>query len=146
MDYHVSLKLVLKNKLGEVLLLKEPDDNSMAGYYDLPGGRVTRGEINTSLRKIIKREIAEEIGSQVKYLLKEIPVATGRHVYYSKRSHRDQHLFWIVFETKYLGGKINVSFEHKEYAWIKITKRNYQKYFIRGPLDSMHNYLFHKFA
>lgn len=146
MDYHVSLKLILKNKQGEILLLKEPEDSSMAGYYDLPGGRVTRGEINTSLRKIIKREIAEEIGNQIKYLLKEVPVAVGRHVYYSKRFHRDQHLYWIVFEATYLSGKINVSSEHKEHSWIKITKRNYQKYFIRGPLDSMYNYLFHKLA
>ena len=144
MDYHVSLKLILKNRLGEALIMKAPDNTALAGYYDLPGGRINRKEVALSLKKIIEREVGEEIGAKVKFTLKEYPVAVGRHVYYSKRYQRDQHLIWIIFEAKYISGKVNISSEHKEYVWVKLTKRNYKRYFTAGPLRGVHNYLFHK--
>ena len=73
--FQASLKLVLKNKKGEILALKLPKTSSMAGYYDLPGGRINAEEIKISPEKIIGRESLEEIG-KVKYSLKK-PVSVG---------------------------------------------------------------------
>lgn len=141
MDFQVSLKIILKNKKGEVLLLKMVDGGSMAGYYDFPGGRIKKNEVSQSLKKAIKREVAEEVGDKVKYVLNEAPVAVARH-YLPKK---DRYLFWILFEAKYRSGTIKISDEHLDYLWTNLTKKNYKKYFIRGPLEGAHNYLFKKF-
>ena len=79
--FQVSLKLILKNKKGEILALKLPKTSSMAGYCDLPGGRINADEINMPPEKIIKRESLEEIG-KVKYSLKK-PTSVGWHSYIS---------------------------------------------------------------
>ncbi len=144
MDFQVSLKVILKNNKGEILLLKMLDEGSMPGYYDFPGGRVRRNEIKTPLEKIIRREMREELGKDVRFSMSETPVALGRHWYFSKVYKKDQHLFWIFFEARYKGGAIKISSEHKGYAWTRLTKKNYRKYFIRGPLQGAYNYLFKK--
>ncbi len=54
----VSAKAVLVTRNGRVLILQKPD-----GRFDLPGGKVERGE---SLYKALRREIAEESGIDVK--------------------------------------------------------------------------------
>jgi len=139
-DFQVSLKIILKNKKGEVLGLKMPDDSSMAGYYDLLGGRIKESEIGTPFKKIIRREVAEEIGSKIKYKLKEVPVAIGRHSYLSKLYQKTQYIFWAFFEADYLSGEIALSSEHKEYQWLKLNRKNLKKYFVRGPLEGMTHY------
>lgn len=40
--------------------MKMPNDSSMAGYYELPGGRIRQKEINLPYRRILDREIKEE--------------------------------------------------------------------------------------
>jgi len=140
-DFNVSLKIILKNKKGEILCLKMPDTSSaMAGYYDLPGGRIKETEILAPFKKLIGREIKEEIGNKARYKLKEIPVAIGRHYYFSKKYQKDQYIFCVFFEADYLGGEIKISSEHKEYSWLEISKKNLKKYFVRGPLEGMTNY------
>lgn len=142
----VSLKIILRNKKGEVLLLKNPDTHAMAGYYDLLGGRIHQAEMRTPLAKAFAREVREEVGSKVKYELKEVPVAIGRHHYYSRSKNREQYLFLILFEGVYKGGEIKLSEEHSEYKWVKLTKKNLKKYFMQGGLETIENYFFKKFS
>ena len=92
--FQVSLKLILKNKKGEVLILKLPQNSSMTGYYDLPGGRINSEEIKISPDKIIKRESLEEIG-KVKYALKK-PVSVGWHSYISSKSDKEKHILFHI--------------------------------------------------
>lgn len=141
MDFQVSLKIILKNKKGEILLLKLSDSSSMVGYYEFPGGRIGKVEGSQPLKKTITREIAEELGDKIKYALSETPVAVAKH-YLPKK---DRYLFWIFFEAKYIGGAVKISDEHSDYLWVKLTKGNYKKYFISGPLEGAYNYLFKKF-
>lgn len=144
--FEVSLKVILKNKIGEVLLLKTPKHSSLEGTYDLLGGRIREKEIRAPFRKILTREVREEIGNKVRYTLKEVPVAVGRHYYFSKRQQKIQYIFWVFFEAHYRGGKIKISSEHAEYEWVKLEKRDYKKYFIKGPLEGMGGYLLKKFV
>ncbi len=140
-EYEVSLKVILKNKKGQILLLKMPNTSSMAEYYDLLGGRIKESEKVTSFRKIIKREIKEEVGSKIKYTLSEIPVAIGHHTYFSKIDKKEKYIFWVVFEATYQSGNVKISKEHSQYRWVNVTKNNLQNYFTRGPLEVMKHHL-----
>ena len=143
--FNVSLKIILKNPEGAVLLLKVPPTSAMAGYCDLPGGRIHSGEEKEALRNIITREIREEVGD-ITYELNEIPVAVSRHFYISKKTQKEQNLFWILFEAKYLEGSIKLSDEHAEYQWIHLTTENVNQYFTKGALEGMWSYFNKKFA
>lgn len=143
--FEVSLKIILKNKKGEILLLKTPTKSSLEGHYDLVGGRIKEKEIGLPFGKIVTREIKEEIGSKVRYRIHEAPVAIGRHYYYSKSQQKIQYIFWVFFEALYQGGSIQISSEHSQYEWIKVNKQNLEKYFIKGSLEGMQHYLTKKF-
>lgn len=141
-NFQVALKIVLKNRQGEILGLKMPDTSVMGGYYDLPGGRIKENEIKVNFRKVIEREIKEELGNLVKYRLREVPVAISRYLPYPNR----HYMFWIFFEADYIGGDIKISPEHTEYRWLNLNKKNLKKYFTIGALDGMNNYFLKKFA
>lgn len=145
-NVEVSLKMILKNKKGEILLLRNPDTHAMAGYYDLPGGRIHQSEMRQPLAKAFAREVREEVGDKVRYELKEVPVAIGRHYYISRSKKGKTYLFWILFEGVYKGGEIRLSGEHIEYRWVKLTKSNFKQYFIRGGIETIENYLFKRFS
>jgi ADP-ribose pyrophosphatase YjhB (NUDIX family) len=60
--FHLGAKALLQNTEGKLLLLqknpKEPHQN-VECLWDLPGGRINRGE---SLEEALKREVFEETG------------------------------------------------------------------------------------
>jgi 8-oxo-dGTP pyrophosphatase MutT (NUDIX family) len=70
-SFHLGIKALIKNSKGEILLLKvNPDklifrkDWNGIPYWDIPGGRVKKGE---GVLKTLKKEIYEETGiSQIK--------------------------------------------------------------------------------
>jgi len=136
----VSLKIILKNKKGEILLLTLPDTSTMAGFYDLPGGRIKMSELTAPFKDGIDREMREEVGDGVRYKLIETPIAIGRH-----RKPSGEYIMWIFFEAQYKGGRVEISSEHKGFKWVKITKKNLSKYFVRGALEGMSNYVNKKF-
>ena len=142
-QYQISLKLIIKNRRGEVLIMKADSNGSMPGYYDLPGGRIQEHERELSFKTLILRELSEELGPSLKIKLREVPVAIGRHTY-KRKDGTTQYLMWILFEADYVGGQVVSSSEHEGYRWVKITKRNLTKYFIKGPLEAMRNYLYKK--
>ena len=55
--YQISLKLLLKNDVNEILALKAVDSGRFAGFYDLPGGRIDVDEFRTDFGEILAREI-----------------------------------------------------------------------------------------
>lgn len=144
--YQISLKIILKDRSGKILLLKCIPNGSMPGYYDLPGGRINKNELTASLPKLIARELKEELGHTVRYKLHEQPVAIGRHWYHSKLLGKKQNILWVLFEASFIQGKIKTSSEHTDYRWIKITKKNASTYFTKGALLGIKNYLTHKLS
>lgn len=142
--YQVSLKIILKDRLGRILILKAVPWGSMPGYYDLPGGRINKTELHVSLSRLIRREIREELGSKIKYTLHEVPVGFGRHEYFSKKLKKKMPVIWILFRATYLGGPIKISHEHLGFEWKKISKRNINAYFTKGALQVVKNFLTHK--
>ncbi len=138
--FEVSLKLILKNKKGEIFVLQMPKSSSMAGYYDVPGGRINSDELKKPYKEIFKREMAEEIGKSIKYRLIKKPVSISRHPYFSVKLKKEMYIFFVFFEATFLGGAIKVSSEHAGYQWIKLNKKNVSKYFVRGLREGFKNY------
>lgn len=78
----------LIEKDGKILLVQYPEGDVVAGTWDLPGGRLHRGE--TSLEGV-KREVQEEIGAEI-----EIGgiLATGVNVV-----RDDFQLFFVIYRA-----------------------------------------------
>lgn len=56
-SFHLGIKVLVRNKDQQVLLLK--GENKRGSYWDLPGGRIQKGESSIDT---IRRELEEEIG------------------------------------------------------------------------------------
>lgn len=58
----ITIKAVVFNKKGEVLLLKRSLEETNPGKYDLPGGHIEAGE---TMKEVMIREVKEETGVDV---------------------------------------------------------------------------------
>ena len=83
------------------------------GRWDLPGGRVDNVEAKAPLKRILAREVREELGPRIRYKVGG-PVFQFRRLPGTAKQN-----FLTVYEGKYLSGGIRLSFEHKSYAWIE---------------------------
>ncbi len=111
--FQVGLKILLR-KGNEVLLLR--DDQGL----DLPGGRIDNVEYHTPLEKIVAREVREELGQKIKYIL-------GKPLFHFRRARRikDTHprfVFIVVYDAQWMAGEIKLSFEHSAYEWVDPKK------------------------
>lgn len=136
--YQVSLKVLLKNNKGEVLVLKAVDNGSYAGFYDLPGGRIDTDEFETNFSEIIAREMKEEIGD-IQYRLDSAPVAVGRHRIPAKltTAGKELHVLYLFFSAEYLNGEIKTSDEHMGLQWLNLEDIDPAKYFKSGILEGV---------
>jgi 8-oxo-dGTP pyrophosphatase MutT (NUDIX family) len=140
--YQVSLKLILKNTAGEILLMKAQDKDTYAGFYDLPGGRINVNEFTVPLPDIVQREVREEIGD-VKYELNPKPVAVARHLIPASISvhKRDVHVLYLLYEGLYVSGDIAVSRERTGFIWADPHKIELEKFLKSGNLEGIKMYL-----
>lgn len=140
--YQIALKTLLRNKKREVLALKALDNGSMAGYYDLPGGRIAPDEFLIEFEEILTREMKEEIGN-IQLDLHRKPVAIGRHFIPASmaEAENDIHVLYLFFEAEYLSGDIAISNEHLEYKWLNLREIELTKYFTSGILEGIEMYL-----
>lgn len=139
--FNISLKLILQNEKGEILGLKCPNEGTLSGFYDLPGGRINSDELQIPLERVIARETKEEVGENVKYKVDLRPVSVGKHFYFSRKLDRENCIFMIFFKAKYLGGEISVSNEHIGYKWLDLKSKPASGYFISGFLEGVEAYL-----
>lgn len=141
--YHVSLKLLLRNNEGHILALKAPNHyRSLAGYYDVPGGRIDLDEFMVPFEDILRREVKEEIGD-VEVRINMNPVAVSRGIISASRHHegRDVHIFYVFFEATYNGGDIVISDEHTDHKWINVKEVDVKEYFTAGILEGIEMYM-----
>ncbi|MBI2050792.1 MAG: NUDIX hydrolase [Parcubacteria group bacterium] len=138
--YNVALKIILKNKKGKILVLKNAEETGEGDYYDMPGGRINTDEFTTPYETLIDRELKEEIGGDVKYKLSLDPVSFGRHEYFSVRQKKEIRVFYLLFEAEYIAGVPIVSHEHSGYKWLRLENIPFEKYFIKGMLESVKRY------
>jgi len=85
--YRVSLKCLIKNKRGEILVVKETGRD----WWDLPGGGMDHGE---DIRTTIAREAMEEVGLQGDFTYRVIDI--------DEPAFLKVHNFWqlrLIFEV-----------------------------------------------
>lgn len=119
-SYHLGIKGLIRDRKGKILLLKvNPAKlNGKADYWDLPGGRVQKGD---SIEDTFKREIAEEISideiEDVKPLamvLSNIRIPVGDD---------SVGLILGIYQCKILDGSdIKISDEHIAFDWFEPRK------------------------
>ena len=83
--YRVSVKAVIRDQAGRVLLMKEHDD-----YWSLPGGGMDYGE---SVEQALSRELHEELAVDTVTSLKSLGIDT----YYSERAQIWR--MWLLYEV-----------------------------------------------
>lgn len=111
--FFVSLKVILKNPQNQILGLQAENKGDLAGYYDLPGGRIDDNEIGLDFPQLIDREIKEEAGD-IEYILNPKPI----HSLSWNLSSYEHPFTYIYYEAKYVSGEIKISDEHIGYKWI----------------------------
>jgi 8-oxo-dGTP diphosphatase len=57
--FQIGVKGLIRNKKGEILMVRIPEWSGNPAHWDLPGGRMDPGE---SFLQTLKRELQEEIG------------------------------------------------------------------------------------
>jgi 8-oxo-dGTP pyrophosphatase MutT (NUDIX family) len=105
--YQVAFKILLR-KENQVLFLKDAEGK----HWDWPGGRIDKGEENIPLKKVLKREVEEELGN-ITYKL-EGPLFQYRRYF----DPHDIYILITVYDAEYISGEIKLSSEHKSSHWI----------------------------
>jgi 8-oxo-dGTP diphosphatase len=103
--FEVAIKaFVLRDR--ELLLLEETD----GGLWELPGGRIEVGEERLPQREILRRELREELGDDVR-------VEIGAPVLTWVRPREGGFAFLVGVLCAYRGGDVRLSPEHSSYEW-----------------------------
>jgi 8-oxo-dGTP diphosphatase len=105
MDTGTGVKGIIR-KDDRFLVLIKPD-----GTFDLPGGRVEKGE---TIKSALHREIHEETGLKV-----DIKETVGKWFFCQKPNFA---INGITFACTYLKGTVELCDEHTKYFWAKIHK------------------------
>ncbi|MBU2158832.1 NUDIX hydrolase [Patescibacteria group bacterium] len=110
MNLQVGVKVVLRNKKGEILILKRSKEKypGVNNPWDIPGGRIDKG---TSLEANLEREVFEETGL---VLGPNFKLCAAQDIL-----KEDIHVVRLTY-TGEATGEIILSEEHTEYKWITV--------------------------
>lgn len=107
--YIVSIYAILRNEKGEFLLLRRSENSrSNPGKWDLPGGKLIRGE---TLEEAVVREVWEETG---------ISIVPGEISGYTIFELPEKKVIAAIYDGGYIIADVKLSYEHIEYAWISL--------------------------
>lgn len=125
--YFLGVKALIQNANGEALLLeihpgkliKTKDWNGQT-YFDLPGGRVKKGD---SIEATLRKEVAEETGNtditivhSIAWTLSNIRIPTDEN-----ESHG---LILVVYRCTSPETVVTLSDEHTAYAWMPMGRHS----------------------
>jgi 8-oxo-dGTP pyrophosphatase MutT (NUDIX family) len=102
--YRVSLKAIIRNAKGEVLVVKEQSDN-----WSLPGGGIDHGESDT---EALRRELMEEVAYEGNFSFSLI----GVHTHFVE--DYNNWLMWIVYDVKTDTQNFGVGADATEIAFV----------------------------
>jgi len=107
-----EMAMCILDNHGQILILKRHPDKHMGGFWDIPGGKITKYE---SVTEALSREIFEETGLNIppsalifiaKTFIRYPEFDFISHVFYSRFSHKPEN---ISISRR----------EHTEYKWVK---------------------------
>lgn len=102
--YRVSLKAIIRNDKGEVLLVKEKGSS-----WSLPGGGIDHGESDS---EALARELYEEVGYKGEFSAKPAGVTT---IFVQEK---DAWLLWIVYEVTVRTRQFSIGSDADEIAFV----------------------------
>ena len=97
---------------GDKLLVVQ-DTNSHR--WEIPGGRIDVGEEKLPTTEILRREIQEELGSDIQYTVAQ-PIDTW--VVEMVGARQGDLAFLVGYECEYISGEIQLSDEHHAFQWV----------------------------
>lgn len=106
--FEVSLKAFIVEG-GRALFVREAD----TGFWELPGGRIDAGEEWAPHADILAREIAEELGPDLRLSVRDEAVSWTR-----RRPTDGAFLFLLARPATILAGAPRLSDEHQDMAWL----------------------------
>ena len=105
--FGLAVKAFVRDEEGRVLLLRRSQASKhFVGQWDLPGGKVDRGE---RFDESLLREVAEETALEVR-----LTGVAGAAEY--EMEHVRAVLLFL--EVRRVGGEVRLSREHDEYGWV----------------------------
>lgn len=140
-NFYLGVKAIIRNPKGEILLLKTNPrtltGNKKKSYWDLPGGRIQKGD---TAEKTLKRELKEETGiSNIRSLFPFTMVLSNIRIPVKNESV-GLVLSSYVCEVGKIS-KITISDEHTQSKWaspkdcIKLLKFKYPTEFLDNLKD-----------
>lgn len=104
----ITVKAIVRRG-DEVLILKTPDE-----YIDFPGGRVDKDEITLPFDEILKREVDEELGTDVSFSVHKLAFIARRQYHHEGETH---YITAIYYDVTFISGEIKISDEHSDISW-----------------------------
>jgi ADP-ribose pyrophosphatase YjhB (NUDIX family) len=115
--FYIGIKGLIKNKSGEVLLLKADvtkHRKNTEPYWDIPGGRITEGQ---GVAETLSREIKEETGIEKIESCEFFTAVVSNHEI--PVDDKMLGLALMIYEVQIpKGSKIKLSDEHIAYEWV----------------------------
>lgn len=109
--YGLTVRGIIRNSYGEILILKRhPKSNYGSDMWELPGGKVEKGEF---FDEALIREIKEETNLDCR--LGDLCTAIPED-YPHKRTVQ------IIMYLEDVSGDVAISDEHTDYKWAKISE------------------------
>ncbi len=114
METIIVTKAVLKNSMGEILIMRRSKTAPRRPLqWDLPGGGVEPNDENFA--KAVSREVLEETGIAVDHrdlrlVHTHVAIVDGTNV------------IWLHFAASVAKPEVILSFEHSEYQWLPLEK------------------------
>lgn len=135
--YFVAVKALLRD--GNKILLT----HDIWDQWDLPGGRIKKGEFKKPLESILERKIREELGDSVKYKIGEPKTffRVERIEYLETGGEMIVRIFGIGYEVEYLGGEIKLGDHHDSMEWFDVGDFKPENYLKGGWENGLNEYL-----
>ena len=135
---YIGVKGIIVNDDGKVLITQEPTHFVGGGKWELPGGKIAKGEEEIPLEEILWREIQEELGEVFQIKVGRI-IDVMRRPWNKPGASADQVML-AVYECRYQNGDIKLSHENNDFAWVTAQELN-QYEFIPGYLPVLEKYI-----
>lgn len=130
--FQITQKLFLRD--GNKLLVMR---DRKSGFGDLPGGRMDEDEFFDNWMNSIKREIQEELGSEIKVKVDPKPFMIQKH----RVNEGNIPCVILGYHAQLESGIIHISDEHDFLEWVDVKNYNPSPLFTEYMLDAVRIYL-----